>query len=106
MAWLIIIVAGLFEIVWAVAMKQSQGFTRLVPSVVTMAAMFVSFALLAWAMRVLPLGTAYMVWTAVGALGTFIVGVVWMGEPLGLVRVAAAVLIVSGVVLMKVSSSV
>ena len=74
MAWLVLVVAGLFEVVWAFSMKQSEGFTRLWPSVVTLAAMLVSFGLLAWSMRVLPLGTAYTVWTGIGAVGAFIVG--------------------------------
>lgn len=104
MAWIVIIVAGLFEVVWATAMKQSHGFTRLVPSVVTVAAMLVSFALLAWAMRVLPLGTAYTVWTGIGAIGAFVLGVTILGEPLTPLRAGAALLIVAGLVLMKVAS--
>ena len=104
MAWIVIIFAGLFEVVWATAMKQSHGFTRLVPSVVTVAAMLVSFALLAWAMRVLPLGTAYTVWTGIGAIGAFVLGVTILGEPLTPLRASAALLIVAGLVLMKVAS--
>jgi quaternary ammonium compound-resistance protein SugE len=105
MAWLILIIAGLFEVVWAFSMKQSEGFTRFWPSVVTMVAMLASFGLLAWSMRVLPLGTAYTVWTGIGAIGAFIVGIVMLGEAVSALRVAAAVLIVSGMVLMKLSSS-
>ncbi len=105
MAWLILIIAGLFEVVWAFSMKQSEGFTRLWPSVVTLVAMLASFGLLAWSMRVLPLGTAYTVWTGIGAIGAFIVGIVMLGEAVSALRVAAAVLIVSGMVLMKLSSS-
>jgi quaternary ammonium compound-resistance protein SugE len=104
MAWIILVIAGLFEVVWATAMKQSHGFSRLWPSVVTMAGMIVSFALLSWSMRSLPLGTAYTVWTGIGAVGAFVVGVAVMGEALTPMRVGAAVLIVSGLVLMKLSS--
>lgn len=104
MPWIVLTVAGLFEIVWAFSMKQSAGFTRLGPSVVTLAAMLASFGLLAWAMRSLPLGTAYMVWTGIGAVGAFIVGVAVLGEAVSVLRVAAALLIVAGIVLMKLSS--
>lgn len=104
MAWLVLVVAGLFEVVWAFSMKQSEGFTRLWPTVVTLAAMLVSFGLLAWAMRLLPLGTAYTVWTGIGAVGAFIAGIVFLGETADALRIIAALLIVSGLVLMKVSS--
>lgn len=104
MAWISLFIAGLFEVVWAFSMKQSAGFTRLGPTVVTMVAMIVSFVLLAWSMRALPLGTAYTVWTGIGAVGAFIVGAAVLGEPLTPMRVTAAVLIVSGLVLMKLSS--
>lgn len=104
MTWVLLIIAGLFEVVWATAMKQSQGFTRPVASVVTVAAMLVSFGLLARAMRVLPLGTAYMAWTGIGAVGAFLVGVAAMSEPLTAMRGLAAVLIVSGLVLMKLAT--
>lgn len=104
MVWLMLLVAGVFEVVWAFAMKQSDGFTRLWPSIVTLAAMVVSFGLLAAAMRVLPLGTAYGVWTGIGAVGAFVVGVVALGEPANPARLVAAGLIVSGLLLMKLSS--
>ena len=105
MAWIILIAAGLFEVVWAFSMKQSEGFSRLWPSLVTVAAMAVSLAGLAWAMRTLPLGTAYTVWTGVGAVGAFVVGIAMLGEELSAMRVLAAALIVSGLVLMKLSST-
>jgi quaternary ammonium compound-resistance protein SugE len=105
MSWVVLVVAGLFEVVWAFAMKQSDGFTRLVPSIATAIAMFISCALLAWSMRTLPLGTAYMVWTGIGAVGAFIVGIVVLGEPVGAVRLLAAGLIVSGLVLLKLTST-
>ncbi len=104
MAWTSLFIAGLFEVVWAFSMKQSAGFTKLGPTVVTIAAMIVSFVLLAWSMRTLPLGTAYTIWTGIGAVGAFVVGAAVLGEPLTPMRVTAAVLIVSGLVLMKLSS--
>src|SRR5690606_22939017 len=104
MAWLSLFFAGLLEVVWAFSMKQSAGFTRLVPSVVTAVAMVASFALLAFSMRQLPLGTAYTVWTGIGAVGAFIAGAAFLGEPLSPMRVTAAALIVAGLVLMKLSS--
>ena len=104
MAWILLFVAGVFEVVWAYYMKQSSGFTRLVPTVITVATMIVSFLLLSLAMRTLPLGTAYTVWTGIGAVGTFAVGVAVLGEPAGATRVIAAALIVSGLVLMKLST--
>ena len=86
-------------------MKQSQGFTRLAPTLITLITMIASFGLLSMAMRTLPLGTAYTIWTGIGAVGAFVVGVVVLGEQLSLMRVLAAVLIVSGLVMMKLSSS-
>lgn len=104
MSWLYLVIAGLFEIVWAYAMKQSQGFTKLTPSLITISAMLVSFWLLAVAMRSIPLGTAYVIWTGIGAVGAFVVGMVFLAEPVSSLRVVAALLIVSGLVLMKLSS--
>ena len=105
MAWIIVVVAGLFEVVWAFTMKQSEGFTPLWPSIITFVAMAVSVGLLSYAMRVLPLGTAYTIWTGIGAVGAFVVGILVLGEPASAVRTLAAVLIVSGLVLMKLSTS-
>jgi quaternary ammonium compound-resistance protein SugE len=104
MPWIALVVAGLFEIVWAAAMKQSHGFTRLWPSLLTLAAMLASFGLLAYAMRSLPLGTAYMIWTGIGALGAFLVGIVVLGESASPARLLAAALILGGLVLMKLST--
>jgi quaternary ammonium compound-resistance protein SugE len=101
MAWFILIVAGVLEVVWALAMKQSEGFTRLVPSAITIVASLASFGLLALAMRSLPLGTAYVAWTGIGAVGSFLLGIMVLGEPVSTVRVAAAALIVAGIVLMR-----
>jgi quaternary ammonium compound-resistance protein SugE len=103
MAWIFLLVAGLLEIVWAFTMKLSEGFTRPAASVVTLLAMFASFGLLSVAMKTLPLGTAYTVWTGIGAVGSFIVGIAVLGEPASAMRITAAVLIVSGLVLMKMS---
>ena len=105
MAWFVLVVAGLLEVVWAFTMKQSEGFTRLWPSVITLFTVIISFGLLSWSMRTLPLGTAYTVWTGIVAVGAFIVGIVVLGEPANAMRIVAAVLIVSGLVLMKLSRS-
>jgi len=104
MAWLLLVLAGLLEIVWAFTMKQSEGFSRLWPSIVTIVAMIASVGLLGLAMRSLPLGTAYMIWTGIGAVGAFLVGVVVLGEAATMGRMIAAGLIVGGLVLMKASS--
>ena len=104
MSWLYLIVAGVLEIIWAYTMKQSYGFTRLAPSVITLVAMVASFWLLSLAMRSIPLGTAYVIWTGIGAVGAFVVGITLLGEPVNALRMLAAVLIVSGLVLMKISS--
>ena len=101
MPWIFLFVAGLLEVVWAFTMKLSQGFTRLGPSIVTLLAMLASFGLLSLAMRTLPLSTAYTVWTGIGAVGAFVVGVAMLGEPLNFMRVLAAGLIVLGIVLMR-----
>lgn len=104
MAWILLVFAGVLEVVWAYYMKQSHGFSRLAPSIVTITAMVASFALLSVAMKSLPLGTAYTTWTGIGAVGAFVVGIVVLGEPADAMRIVAAVLIVSGLVLMKLAS--
>jgi len=103
LAWVILLAAGLLEVVWAYAMKRSAGFTALIPSIVTVVAALGSFVLLAFAMRSLPLGTAYTVWTGIGAVGAFLLGILMLGESASPLRIAAAALIVSGLVLMKLS---
>lgn len=105
MAWWYLLVAGVLEVAWAYTMKQSQGFTRLLPSVITGVTMVASFGLLSLAMRTLPLGTAYTIWTGIGAVGAFVVGITVLGEQVSAPRVLAAVLIVSGLVLMKLSAT-
>ena len=105
MAWIVLVLAGIFEVVWAYSMKMSEGFTRFIPSVITLVFMVLSFALLAYAMRSLPLGTAYTIWTGIGAIGSFLLGIFILGEPASALRMLAAVLIISGLVLMKVASN-
>lgn len=104
MAWVYLISAGVLEVVWAFAMKQSHGFTKPAYTAITLFTMIISFALLSLAMRQLPLGTAYTIWTGIGALGAFAVGVVVLGEALTPLRLLAALLIVSGLALMKLST--
>ena len=105
MAWIVLIFAGIFEIVWAYSMKLSEGFSKFTPSIITIFFMILSFGLLAYAMKSLPLGTAYTIWTGIGAIGSFAVGIFVLGEPATAMRMLAAVLIISGLVLMKLSSS-
>jgi len=101
MAWIVLVVAGVFEVAWAIGLKYTDGFTRLWPSVGTAAAMIVSVVLLAWAMRTLPVGTAYAVWTGIGAVGTVILGIALFGEAATLARLACVGLIVAGIVGLK-----
>jgi quaternary ammonium compound-resistance protein SugE len=102
--WIVLLAAGVFETVWAYYMKLSDGFTKLGPTVATFAAMAVSIGLLGMAMKSLPLGTAYSVWTGIGAIGAFAVGIVGLGESINPLRLVAAAMIIGGLVLMKVSS--
>ena len=104
MAWVYLIIAGVLEVLWAYFMKQSDGFTRLWPSAITVAGMVGSVVLLGLAMRSLPLGTSYMIWTGIGAVGAFVVGIVLLGETVTPLRLVAAALLVSGLVLMKLAS--
>jgi quaternary ammonium compound-resistance protein SugE len=104
MAWVILVVAGLLEIGWAVGLKHSQGLTRPWPAAATIAAMVASMWLLALAVRTLPIGTAYAVWTGIGTVGTALVGIAVLGEPATLVRLACIGLIVAGIVGLKIVS--
>jgi len=104
MHWAYLIGAGLLEIVWAFFMKRSEGFTRPLDTTITIVAMIASFQLLSMAMRALPLGTAYTIWTGIGAVGAFVIGILILGESTSPLRIAAAVLIVAGLVLMKIAS--
>ncbi len=105
MAWMFVLAAGLLEIVWAYTMKLSQGFSRPGPTALTILVMLASFALLSLSMKTLPLGTAYTVWTGIGAVGAFVVGVVVLGEPLTIGRLLAAALILTGLIVMKLSNA-
>ena len=104
MAWVYLFVAGLLEILWAYTMKQSLGFTKLVPSIVTIVAMVPCFGLLSFSMRVLPLGTAYVIWTGIGAVGAFVVGIAVLGEQVTALRVASAVFNLIGLIGLKMAS--
>jgi quaternary ammonium compound-resistance protein SugE len=104
MSWIILFFAGLFEVGWAVGLKYTDGFTRPLPTVLTVAAMAISLGLLGLAMKELPLGTAYAIWTGVGAVGTVIAGIILFGESMALVRLASVALIISGLVGLKVSA--
>ena len=104
MAWIYLLLAGLLEVVWASAMKQSGGFSRLWPTAFMGVTMIASLWLLALAMKTLPLGTSYMIWTGIGAVGAFIVGIWFFGEDASPLRLIAAGVIVSGIALMKVAS--
>lgn len=101
MAWLVLFVAGLFEVAWAIGLKYTVGFTRLWPSVATVAAMLVSIGLLGLAMKTLPVGTAYAVWTGIGAVGTVILGIVLFGDSASAGRLACVALIVTGIIGLK-----
>jgi quaternary ammonium compound-resistance protein SugE len=104
MAWVLLVIAGLLEIVWAYTMKLSEGFTRPAASLVTLLVMLGSFGLLSASMKTLPLGTAYTIWTGIGAVGAFVVGIAVLGESVTAARALGAALIVSGLVLMKASA--
>jgi len=104
MTWFILVLAGLFEVVWATGLKYTEGFTRLVPSVVTLLGMLASFWLLAIAMKTLPLGTAYAIWVGIGAIGAFIAGLVLFHEALTPMRVISVLLIAAGLIGLKLSS--
>ena len=103
MAWAVLVVAGLFEVGWAIGLKYTEGFTRFWPSAGTIAAMVLSVLLLGWAMRTLPVGTAYAVWTGIGAIGTVALGIVLFQEPATVARLACVGLILAGIVGLKVT---
>lgn len=105
MAWLLLVIAGLFEVGWAIGLKYTEGFTRLWPTVGTLAAMAISLGLLGLAMKSLPVGTSYAVWVGVGAVGTALLGIVLLGEPANTGRLVSLALIVAGIVGLKLSSS-
>ena len=104
MSWIILVLAGLFEVGWAIGLKYTEGFTRLWPTVGTVAAMVVSLGLLGIAMRSLPVGTAYAIWVGVGAVGTVILGIVLFDEPVNALRIGSVALIVAGLVGLKLAT--
>jgi quaternary ammonium compound-resistance protein SugE len=106
MAWFILVIAGLFEVGWAIGLKYTEGFSKLWPTVGTVTAMVVSLGLLGLAMKTLPVGTAYAIWVGVGAIGTVILGMVLFGEPATPLRIASLVLIVAGIVGLKIAALV
>jgi quaternary ammonium compound-resistance protein SugE len=103
-AWIVLVLAGLFEVGWAVGLKYSAGFTRIGPSILTIASMIVSLALLGLALRALPLGTAYAIWTGIGTIGTAVLGIWLFGESAAFLRLACVGLIVAGIVGLKLVS--
>lgn len=105
MSWLILVVAGLFEIGWAIGLKYTDGFTKLWPTVGTVTAMVISVVLLGLAMKTLPVGTAYAVWTGIGTVGTVILGMVLLGEPATVARIVCILFIVSGIIGLKIFSA-
>ena len=105
MNWTILVVAGLFEVGWAIGLKYTEGFTRLWPTVWTVLAMIISLGLLGVAMKTLPVGTAYSVWVGVGAIGTVILGIVLLGEPVSAARMISVALILAGIVGLKLSTA-
>jgi quaternary ammonium compound-resistance protein SugE len=105
MVWILLVLAGLFEIVWAVGLKYTEGFTRLWPTVGTVTAMIVSFGLLAHVLKTLPIGTAYAIWTGIGAVGTALVGIIVLGESASPARLACIGMIAAGIVGLKLVSA-
>lgn len=105
LSWIVLVVAGLFEVGWAIGLKYTEGFTRLWPSIGTGAAMIVSIGLLGFAMKALPVGTAYAVWVGVGAVGTVILGIVLLGEPANAARLVSVGFIIAGIVGLKLASA-
>ncbi|MBC8717678.1 quaternary ammonium compound efflux SMR transporter SugE [Ochrobactrum sp. Marseille-Q0166] len=105
MAWIYLAIAGGLEVVWAYFMKKSEGFSLLTPSIITIITMIGSFALLSFAMRTLPLGTAYAIWTGIGAVGAFLVGIFILGEAASFFRIASVTLILAGIIGLKLSST-
>ncbi|WP_246938963.1 quaternary ammonium compound efflux SMR transporter SugE [Bacillus pinisoli] len=104
MAWIYLLIAGISEVVWAIGLKFSQGFTKLVPTVITVVGMIISFYFLSLSLKTLPLGTAYAIWTGIGAVGAVIVGMILFNEPKQLLRIFFLVLILSGMIGLKVTS--
>ena len=105
MSWIILFLAGLFEIAWAIGLKYSEGFTKLTPSIITIITMFISFYLLSLALKSLPLGTAYAIWVGIGTVGTVIAGIMLFGESMTLIRVISILFILIGIVGLKFTTN-
>lgn len=104
MAWVYLFIAGIFEIVWAIGLKYTNGFTRLWPSVITVVGMIISFYYLSQATKVLPIGTAYTIWTGIGAAGAVILGIVLFGEPKTVLRIVFLAFVITGIIGLKVTA--
>lgn len=104
MPWIYLLIASVFEIIWAYTMKLSNGFTRLDMSAITIVTALASFVFLSYAMKTIPLGTAYAIWTGIGAVGTFVVGIIFLGEAISLLRIVSILLIAAGLAGLKLSS--
>lgn len=104
MAWALLVLAGIFEIIWASGLKYTDGFSRLFPSMMTIAAMVISFWLLSLALKTLPLGTSYAIWTGIGTVGTVILGMLWFGEAVSMMKLLFIALILIGMIGLKVTS--
>lgn len=104
MSWFVLFLAGLLEVVWAIGLKYTHGFTRLTPSIITVSAMIISIVMLSWAMKTLPVGTAYAVWTGIGVVGASVTGMLLLGESTSPARIISLVLIVAGIIGLKLST--
>lgn len=104
MSWLYLVIAGIFEVIWATSLKYTEGFTKLYPSIITIIGMIISFGFLSISLKTLPLGTAYAIWTGIGAIGTVIVGILLFGEPQSILRILFVMLIITGIIGLKITS--
>ncbi|EPY2272318.1 quaternary ammonium compound efflux SMR transporter SugE [Clostridium sporogenes] len=104
MEWLYLVVAGIFEVWWAVGLKYSQGFTKIIPSILTLIGMIASFYFLSLSLKSLPIGTAYAIWTGIGTIGTVLLGIILFKEPINIMRIVCIVFIVSGIIGLKLMS--
>jgi len=105
MSWLILFLAGIFEVVWAIGLKYTHGFTKITPTIFTIIAMIISFYLLSLALKSLPLGTAYAIWVGIGTIGTVIAGVILFSEPTSTIRIVSIILILVGIIGLKLSTN-
>lgn len=105
MAWVYLVIAGIFEVIWAMGLKYSHGFTKFYPSLITLVGMVISFYLLSLATKTLPIGTAYAAWTGIGALGTVLLGIILFNEPLNILRILFLCLLLAGIIGLKLTSA-